>query len=887
MSAHQFKYYNKLSGFGDDHIISWLKTAPASWNKVNMMAAAKRMGFELRDESPRGVLAEMEFLSKFARKPTEDDIIALTKAGVSVPRWVAYHNRKKLTGKMAAPSKSGSHDYRVKRLISYLDLTAHHPDIYEEAVRVMKVIAKGDIKWPYPSYDQVLRNWYNDKNSYSFETDKSDEQFEEVNLTSDYIYHYGDMSFLNTVANLLSMVPDLLNPAIFNAGYLDTFVARFGKHLSWPLELLRRSNGATSMTYVSRIASRTPYAFLANNTTLINMGDDSSNGKLLVAHWLFCLLRWRGVLGRAPTAAINSIAVSVSSIQFAINAHVQEYTARQSLPLYDLILVSLLSYVPDLEVMDAILQIRLPNISLVVDQLFQAFIAQVWSRVPANFKGVGKAIEIALETKALIVVKADTGTGKSTTMIKYIFDMVQADFKRVVVLVPRALLAAGIPPYVRSRFGLDAVGLYQGTLDDLNHRVIYTTPIELSLHEELLRDSFIIVDECHINEPAYIVAKNMVKDSGCPYLFASATPKESDVITAAHTVSLGIAQVWAILDEPIVTVDVSTMTARAFVAAYKRVALDRVRASHPSTKFLVFFVDVRDAENFAADCGRLACVLSSKNKTLDVSATVIIATSVADVGVTIPDVDWVITSAISRQVISNKDTTSATLYALDKDTIRQRRGRGGRTSNSTFTLVQPVGTCDWLHDFSPPTPIEMGTACLASGMPPATLLKFHPSFFTQWILNKDYEPSDDPFLRSVLLNLQAFTDAADSPANFRMGANDVDDKDPLFISHSTVLYTKGAINGIGAEDNAITAGGWARFILNAAGALASRDLTIDVKRAEAFIRSKYINDTEVNAWIAQGAPQIKMMRTATSEFNRFGKGAQSMGGLGGMFGKSI
>jgi hypothetical protein len=109
------------------------------------------------------------------------------------------------------------------------------------------------------------------------------------------------------------------------------------------------------------------------------------------------------------------------------------------------------------------------------------------------------------------------------------------------------------------------------------------------------------------------------------------------------------------------------------------------------------------AQGLSIGAGFRPCFLNSDTPEVDEKAEVYIATKVADAGLTIPDVSRVYTSDVDFSIESTltfdqeaisaghrtlDDTDNRHYYRISEATIRQRRGRTGRTNDGAFFLYK-------------------------------------------------------------------------------------------------------------------------------------------------------------------------------------------------------
>jgi len=730
LSAHEFRHYCKLSNYGDDHLLSWHKAAPPTWNSANIIKTMSRFGVGIRDEEPSHVLSRMTFLAKGWRRPTGADIAAFILAGVAVPGWVVFHDVNKLVKKAYAPSKDAKvdRDYRIKRLVSYLYLCAHHPDVYEKivaSIEEVRITNKGKVMRlavHVPSYNEVLAKWYNPESVISEE---------DVEDPGEQILDYSMDGIADTVVNILSVIPDFLNPAIYNMGYTNHLISLFRRQLSWPVHLIKIANSAFGPAEVVALIRKTPYDFLADSAAIMSSPREHSSGGLLLRHWLFCLLCNHSestYLGNVLTHVDKKIA----SFNFILNGHVQTIVRRFDIPWWRVLIISLLFFIPDFTVPDWVLWIRVPSLSEVIEGATGYLLNVMWTKVPVNMKQSLHAIESIGNSICSVLVQAATGTGKSTSLVATIYRTVWSRYDRIIMVVPRSLLVVTLAPYLQSAFGLPAHPVTEGFVYDPNQRFIICTAMEVFLHGEWLSKSNLFIwDECHVMEPHYLALRHILFSMQMNVVMTTATPTAQNYDDADITCPLTIARTWEITETLSETIDASSMTEQLYWQDY-RSRIIRIVKGFPGAKFLIFVVDKSQADYLSVRFEARSCILSSESKVIDPQAKIFIATSVADVGLTIPNIDWVITSDITRSsgpllpmAGERNGIEKVGLHKLSPATIVQRFGRTGRTSNGLATKFSYTNASfvTQMNEWSLRT---IGASILRNGAPVSLVATYFP-----------------------------------------------------------------------------------------------------------------------------------------------------------------
>jgi late competence protein required for DNA uptake (superfamily II DNA/RNA helicase) len=853
-SASEFRHFNKLSCYGDDHILSWLSTAPESWTSANMIKCCAKWGLGLRDEAPnaKGV-TDMEFLSKLARSPTASDADEMKKAGLQVPALIVYHNPSKLIGKATAPLKNFSYDYRYKRIISYIELTAHHKDIYLRLVRHANYLKPHTtVKLDVPTYEQVLKNWYN------LDTRMNKDIDVDFDVDEDPLVSYGNANLLDQLFHALSVVPDLLNPVIFNQGYVDWLISRGGQRMSWPIELLRIANDCNTLSHVQAVGRKTPYEFLVANPHVYKYTSNEQSGGLLLKHWLFCLLRWPDNLTPKYIVLIRSITKKFSDLQFLINGKVWTDTYRAGIPLWDIFLVFALSFLPSFGGFGLVFELEIPNPLGIIDQVINGLISRLMHSLPPNFRDLHHDLaELGKSIKSFLVV-AKTGVGKSTTMIAYFSMHLSARFDRIIVVSPRVIVAEATSAYFSRNFNIDSVAVTSTSPFTRMAKVMYVTAGEMFLHTGwVTRNTLVVIDESHLEEEMMFAAIKWVKAKGCCYILTTATPSQQNRKDVEREHELRMANVYEKVDFGSTTFNHENKaycTSQEWSNAYYNYILEKIELFPSRAKFLVFVPTLNDCEVLRNKIKKKTCVLNSLNKNIDKTASVYVATSVADVGLTLPDLDFVITSDITR--VMTADVSKRPVYVMaDESLITQRIGRCGRTQNGMYCIFRfgPELKPEWLREPGAIVRPELGRALLKAGVPINAVELIDPDYVNK-ICGMDTEEDDfDMFLETFKSNFDAWNDVGlerwegiPERELLKKGLTDAEMAEqpveeavvdpPLIIGNSPAFD---------AQNNHVTLEKFLDFVITAASGTAKHGITITPKMAKKYIRHRPIDAQEV------------------------------------------
>nr|WKR37720.1 putative RNA-dependent RNA polymerase [Leptosphaeria biglobosa fusarivirus 1] len=747
LSAQEFKFYNELSCFGDDHLLSMAGNKPAAWNFRSIQAVMKRWGVTNNLEAS-GPLTKLQFLSKWARLPTPADIEDCKRAGVPVPKYAIVHDRERLIGKMVSKVKTLDPIYRLKRLISYMSLTPHHPDVYDTLHRL--VVRSATFK-PYlksssnpkgmfvPTYEKVVADWY--KPDAKFPENMIDE-VEETYKADSSIIAYGALTPLDSFLGALALVPDFINPAIFNFGYMATAQSKLHRMVSWPVQLISLANGTSGVAETNFILRKTVYEFL--DPSLCSFVDKEANASsLLVRHWVFLSLKGIFSFRVSDFPLMHSIR-KVAQVQFAINGLMQYESKRVSMQILELGLIALLGFVYVPDILSWVGLVRLPDMNKLMDQLFYVVQSNFWSALPPNYSDVNLHVK-QIDNKKVVVISAPTGSGKSTALIKHLSLLVGHKYNKIIVVEPRSSIVQTIVPYVNVTMSMGASGCTTGMTLDTDCDVWYVTAQEALLHPSWLScergNNLIVVDECHVSEPAYDLLKEVVLRNQCHSVWVSATPEFSQIPPdRVIDIPLVSARLYSVHTTEVHNDLVVSLS--DFNRCYKSEVLSTIYERPTSSVMLVFCTTLAMAQDLAGDCPRANFVLSSGTRQVPLlpSGCVIFTTSVADVGITLPDVDFVMTPDIGFTVLQTLDEAKLSYYRLSASDITQRAGRTGRTNNGSC-LVFRTPRARFIMDI---TDIKAKTSVfdlLASGIPLEYILQMRKPQLMQLLGLDDVDPA--------------------------------------------------------------------------------------------------------------------------------------------------
>jgi len=728
MPARDFYSYNTLSNLGDDHVLGY--DAVFGWSPEAAMKAMARLGTVMRDEAPgtRSLpdprrrlppgqtwqTQEFGFLGKVPLPLTPDILLELYTAGITAKlNFATCHSPSRLNGKATAMNLARAHTDSFKvynTLLSYIDLTSHNRGLYDEYARraahwyqthhaswISRGMKKSSIK-AVPSYNDVLRKWYRgDVNISEPQEDLDRDAFDDDNHPGLIIMEAPDSMAI--FVRWLADFPTMLSPRYTNMRWADWLQTKLAARLSWPLALIAHSTGYQSDPLtVKALISKTPYQFLrAENLVVI----DQKYSSLIVRHWLF--MAYSFIVKRTRYWSmldfIRMFDSAFINAWFMLTGQVAPIVVELDVHVVETVLVYLLSFVEvDLPFLQP-LGFTMPAPSFWIANGLSNMLRYLSPAGSVDFQPLEARVRLlTIDWQASFVLVAPTGVGKSTRMMKRVADVSRLP---VVIIVPRHLVAVSVGTYMQEVFPSVRIGIQtEGYTCVGDEPLIYTTVQSFFSTPKLRRPGRIfVIDEAHITEPHYMVIREFLRRTRQRVIHVTSTPLDDvklDRIVIPAVSSFNV--------EEIVT---SVSNARD----YTRFVSARVNDFLPTTRVLIFVPTLSLAADFLALIRRKVCILSSKNRHVDESASVFVATSVLDAGMTLPDVSYVFTmdydltiSFEDRNIYPNMDLSSPFAkplrgadqqpeliwFTLSDQTIKQRRGRTGRTCDGIFNLFKVV-----------------------------------------------------------------------------------------------------------------------------------------------------------------------------------------------------
>jgi hypothetical protein len=724
LPSRDFYKYNTLANFGDDHVLGFDRVF--GWCPEAAMSAMARLGTIMRDEAPGidalptiaatpppggWVEGKFSFLAKVPLPITSEIRLELDEAGIKVPlNFATCHDPERLTKKLKGEvlARAVSDTFRsYQTLLAYIDLTAHHQDIYKVlSKKAANMLQDNKAAWlsrgikaknirPAKSYNDVLRQWYSG-DVHVGEPLSHDEEEEPIENQVGFEI-VDDQDVWGVLVRWLADFPTFLSPRYRNLSWADWLQLKLANRLSWPLALIAQGGGITNDPSVVRtLISKGPYSFLRSESLQV---VDVPFSSLLVRHWVF--MAYSSIFrrkGRSPSffdlfRFFDSFFVN---FWFMLTGHITQVVVELDIHIFETILIFLLSFVEfDIPWVTPILW-NPPSPSWFVADIFTRFFRWITPSGSIDFQPLDARLRLlAVDPEQSFVLSAPTGTGKSTRMVIRISEAIR---RRVIVILPRAVLVREVGRYMREVFGHRIrIGLAtEGFKPRGDEPVVYTT-VQSFMASPNLRSpgSVFICDEAHIDEPAYNTVIEWLKRSNQRLIFMSATPPPG--------IPYDVIRIPAVTQFTLTTIQNAVRSPKN----YRDQVIKFLKGRFGIDRTLVFVPSLKMAHKIRDKLppGQ-ATIISSKHKDFDRSASVFVSTNVSDAGLTIPDVAHVFSMDYDiRVTLDMVDHTADSDYESRMDAgtdksvrvystrlteaqLLQRRGRTGRTCDGTFHLYK-------------------------------------------------------------------------------------------------------------------------------------------------------------------------------------------------------
>jgi len=332
---------------------------------------------------------------------------------------------------------------------------------------------------------------------------------------------------------------------------------------------------------------------------------------------------------------------------------------------------------------------------LIPSDIITRMITRAWRNVQPSASIDFEAVELLMNKPNFIgsktIVMAPTGVGKSTRMIARMAALTSR--RRIIVIEPRHILVTGLCDYMNqvdptTGYGASTTGRTPSQSD----RVIYCTYQSMVLCGYGKDTDIVVVDEAHIKDPIYKFAVEDMLTRNCTTLLVTATPDPAWEQRSINYIELQVAPIWRVV-EHVITL--------GSITAYSHQVIQMCRNLGPNDKVLIFMPTTRQCAMLLEQLPGHGVIISSKHPAVDLEAQYFVSTRVSDAGITLPDVAFVFTMdiewGVSVDIADDQiwaPTTSTQHYRLDELTVKQRKGRTGRTCDGTFFLFHIEGNFD-------------------------------------------------------------------------------------------------------------------------------------------------------------------------------------------------
>nr|UYL95328.1 MAG: 175 kDa protein [Dali Fusar tick virus 1] len=605
---------------------------------------------------------------------------------------------------------------------------------------------------------------------------------------------YGALSPLDSMLGALAILPDFVNPAIFNMGYMTALQSKLFKTASWPVQLIAISNGAAGPAELSYMLRKTVYEFL-DPSILVHVDQDTNYSSLLLRHWVY--LYYKTLPTRVPEVfPVAGVARKVAQVQFTINGKLQLETRRWSFQVHDLFVISLLSFLKVPDVLSWVQGVNLPDMNMLSEQLIFFVQNFFWRSLPPNYNDVTPHLRNLDGTKTL-VVSAPTGSGKSTAFVNHCKLTVGHKFNKIIVVEPRSTIVKTIVPFVNQALAMDSSGATSGMTLRQDAKVWYVTAQELLLHPSWysgqVANNLIILDECHVSEPAYDLVKDILVKENVNRVFVSATPDFSQ-LDASKLIDIPLVSARLYTVHTSVVTQDDILTLNDFTRHYTSDVMSMIHSRPLNSVILVFCTTLAMCNQFSELCPRKSYVLSSGTNTIPAvgGGYVIFSTSVADVGITLPDVDLVITSDIGFTVLNTLEKSIPSYYRLNDSDLKQRAGRTGRTNNGSAVIFK-TPRARFVSDISDLKNKTSAFDLIASGMPLDSIIQLRGNEVKELLGLTDVDPARaEATLNNSLFQLNLYRSNLEPLLNERakmleIGTNDGSVSHPIDNARMGIL----------------------------------------------------------------------------------------------------
>lgn len=338
--------------------------------------------------------------------------------------------------------------------------------------------------------------------------------------------------------------------------------------------------------------------------------------------------------------------------------------------------------------MDSTLKIEKSN--------FESILKEESNMLPiANYK---EEIVEAVKNHSVVIITAETGSGKSTQIPQYLDDY----YSEVVVTEPRIMAAKTLAKRVAEERGTtlgEKVGYLTGydKCYSNNSHILYCTDglqlIRTIFSENNTTENVLIIDEVHewnLNiELLVAYCKFMQKKWNTKVIIMSATLETKNLTNF-------FGKDVAVLSIPGSSYDVSFEERPRFdfIDTIKENIYDR-------SNVLVFVAGKKEIAEVMEELKNTDATVLPLHGEMDweeqkkcfeqyPNSKVVVATNVAQTSITIPDIDVVVDTGEAKMTITENGIQGLVLKDISQSDIKQRKGRAGRTKVGKYFLCSDV-----------------------------------------------------------------------------------------------------------------------------------------------------------------------------------------------------
>lgn len=309
------------------------------------------------------------------------------------------------------------------------------------------------------------------------------------------------------------------------------------------------------------------------------------------------------------------------------------------------------------------------------------------------------AIKDAVRNHYVTIVSAETGSGKSTQIPKYLAE----EYDQIIVTEPRIMAAKTLANRVANEMDVtlgEEVGYKTGydKYASTNSKIVFCTDglqlVRTILNQDNQANNVLVIDEVHewnLNIETLIAwCKFMQGKWNTKVVIMSAT-LDTETLAGFFGDDVAVLNVPGTLYE----VEVEERPEYEFIGTIKEqiIAKKNVLVFVAGKKEIQDTIEKLEGENATTLPlhGELDWEEQRKCFERYPNSKVIVATNIAQTSITIPDIDVVVDSGEARISIARNGIQGLYLQYISQADIMQRKGRAGRTKNGKYYLCSNAG----------------------------------------------------------------------------------------------------------------------------------------------------------------------------------------------------